>query len=296
MPVPSADKRFRRAHVRPGKKRVLRLPSRMLVLVTLALATAGYSTYRAVRWAVAARVLTVQHIVVSGNARMSSGEVTALLSDAIGSSMVTIDLEAWRQRLLSAPWVSDASIRRVLPGTLAVTIEERQPMGVGRLDDALFLIDDTGTIIDEFGPNYAELDLPVIDGLASPHGGDTLVEAGRASLAGRLVAELQRRPELAQRISQIDVSDGRDAVVVLKGDAARVRVGDGQFAERLQSYLALAPTLREHVADIDYVDLRFDERVYVRPLDARRTGRGAKDGAARAVTDFDITRGRQGDD
>ena len=271
MPVPApADKRFRRAHVRPGKRRLLRLPSRTLVLVTLALAAVSFSAYRAVRWAVAARVLTVQRIVVTGNSRMSSGEVTALLSDAIGTSMVTIDLEKWRQRLLSAPWVAEAAIRRVLPGTLTVAIEERQPMGVGRLEDALFLIDDTGTIIDEFGPNYAELDLPVIDGLASPRSGETLVEAGRAALAGRLVAELQRRPELAQRISQIDVSDGRDAVVVLKGDAAHVRVGDGRFAERLQSYLDLAPLLREQVPDIDYVDLRFDERLYVRPAAVRK--------------------------
>ena len=34
---------------------------------------------------------------------------------------------------------------------------------------------------------------------------------------------------------QIDVSDVRDAVVLLKGDTALVRVGDGQFAERLQA-------------------------------------------------------------
>ena len=278
MPVPApADKRFRRAHVRPGRRRLLRLPSRTLVLATLALATAGYVTYRAVGWAIASRVLTVQRIVVIGNVRMSSGEVNALLSDAIGTSMVTIDLEEWRERLLGAPWVADAVIRRVLPGTLTVTIEERKPMGVGRLDDSLFLVDDTGTIIDEFGPNYAELDLPVIDGLVSPRGAH--IEAGRAALVGRLVAELQPRPELAQRISQIDVSDGRGAVVVLKGDAAHVRVGDARFAERLQSYLDLAPTLREHVPDIDYVDLRFDERVYVRPQEARGPAGGARSGA-----------------
>jgi cell division septal protein FtsQ len=42
-----------------------------------------------------------------------------------------------------------------------------------------------------------------------------------------------------------------------------VRLGDAQFLERLESYLDLAPTLRERVPDIDYVDLRFGERVYV---------------------------------
>ena len=37
------------------------------------------------------------------------------------------------------------------------------------------------------------------------------------------------------------------------------------FVDRLQSYVDLAATLRERVALLDYVDLRFDERIYVRP-------------------------------
>ena len=65
--------------------------------------------------------------------------------------------------------------------------------------------------------------------------------------------------------SQIDVSDIRGAAVILKGDTTLVRVGDSRFAERIQSYLDLRAALRERIPDIDYVDLRFDERVYVRP-------------------------------
>jgi cell division septal protein FtsQ len=84
-----------------------------------------------------------------------------------------------------------------------------------------------------------------------------------------VLSALQARPALAKRVSEIDVSDVRDAVLILKGDTAMVRVGSEQFAERLQSYVDLAPALRERVAAIDYVDLRFDERVYVRPVSKR---------------------------
>jgi cell division septal protein FtsQ len=66
-------------------------------------------------------------------------------------------------------------------------------------------------------------------------------------------------------VSQIDVRDAHDAVVILEGDGALIHVGEERFAERLQGYLELAPTLRARVPEIDYVDLRFDERVYVRP-------------------------------
>ena len=53
--------------------------------------------------------------------------------------------------------------------------------------------------------------------------------------------------------------------MILKNDTALIRIGDDQFAERLQSYLDLVAALREKVPQIDYVDLRFGERVYVRP-------------------------------
>jgi cell division septal protein FtsQ len=119
------------------------------------------------------------------------------------------------------------------------------------------------------GNEHAEFDLPIIDGLASARAGATLVDESRAALAGRLIADLQRRPDLANRISQIDVTDARDAVVILKGDTALVRVGDERFIDRIQSYVDLMPALRARVPDIDYVDLRFDERVYVRPSRGR---------------------------
>jgi cell division septal protein FtsQ len=52
---------------------------------------------------------------------------------------------------------------------------------------------------------------------------------------------------------------------MLKDDTVLVRVGADRFSERLQTYLDLLPAIQERIADIDYVDLRFDERVYVRP-------------------------------
>lgn len=267
MPVAApADKRFRRAHVHPARKRSW-LPSwRPALSASLFVAVVGYGFYRAADLALAAEALTINTIAVKGTSRMSPGEVLALLDGLKGTSMVTANLEAWRQKLRGSPWVADAAIRRVFPGTISVVISERDPLGIGRIGDALYLIDQRGTIIDEFGPNYAEFDLPIIDGLAAaPSDTGTLVDEGRAVLAGRLLAEFQRRPDLATRISQIDVSDIRDAVVILKDDTALIRVGDDRFVERVQAYLDLAPRLKERVPQIDYVDLRFDERVYVRP-------------------------------
>ena len=85
-----------------------------------------------------------------------------------------------------------------------------------------------------------------------------------------MIGSVGRHRALRSRLAQIDVSDDEDAVVMLDDDAARVHLGREQFAERLQAWLELAPTLRERVDGIDYVDLRYDARVFVRPTAASR--------------------------
>ncbi len=264
------DKRFRRAHVAPASKRGRVRMSRWRAAYLAVLgAVLLLGAYRVADFVLSTGALTVTRITVSGNTRLSRGEVLSLLDGLSGRNMLLVSLEEWRRKVLASPWVEDAAIRRVLPGTVDVVIAERQPMGIGRLGNVLYLLDQHGGVIDEFGPNYAEFDLPVIDGLAAAAAGagagGPAVDEARAALAMRLLASLQGRPDLAGRVSQIDVTDVRDAVVILKGDTALIRIGDDQFAERLQSYIDLAAALREKVPRIDYVDLRFGERVYVRP-------------------------------
>ena len=127
-----------------------------------------------------------------------------------------------------------------------------------------------GVVIDTYGPQYADLDLPIIDGLtigSTP--GDA--DAGRGELATRIIQAIRTKPGLAKRLSQVDVTDQHNAAVILNGDQAVIYIGDDRFVPRLESYLSLASALRARVANIDYVDLRFDDRIYVRP-----TARAAK--------------------
>jgi cell division protein FtsQ len=269
-----ADKRFRRAHVSPSKRRRFGVSWPRAAQTVLVAVFVGYAAYRGSALLLSADALTVSRISVTGNARMSRGEVLSLLDGLQGRNMVLLGLEDWRQKLMASPWVADAALRRVLPGTVDVVITERTPMAIARLaNQRLYLIDAGGGIIDEYGPNYAELDLPLVDGLAAaPSQAGLLIDPLRAELVARLLTELQARPDLASRISQIDATDAHDAVVMLEGDTTLVRVGDTEFVTRLQSYLDLAPALRERVPAIDYVDLRFGERVYVRPAERRRSG------------------------
>ena len=266
-----ADKHFRRAHVKPARKRrtwsALVRPAIGYGLTTLAVLLAAYYGTSLVAHA---HVLQVDRIVVHCNERLSKGEILAVLNGLRGESLIWADLNGWRRRLLSSPWVRDAALRRSLPSTVEVLVWERRPIGIGRIDGEMYLIDDTGSIIDDYGPQYADIDLPIIDGLPAPIDGGTMTDSSRAELAARVLAEVTSKPEIARRVSQIDVRDLHNVSVILSGDTAVIQIGEQQFLSRLQSYLELAPALRERVASIEYVDLRFDGRVYVRPKDAVR--------------------------
>jgi cell division septal protein FtsQ len=270
-----ADKRFRRSHVKPPRRR--RKISTHLLWLAKVLATAlvlGGGAYVVTQQVVQAEALHVRRIAVRGNERLPTGEVLALLAGLKGQHVLEVDLDVWRQRVLGSTWVERAALRRLLPSTVEVVVEERQPIAIGRLGTELYLVDPHGRVIDEYGPNYAQFDLPIVDGLASaPAAGEPLVDEAKAQLAYELVEALRARPALFKRVSLIDVSNPRDGVVVLEGDTALLHLGDQDFAERLQAYVDLASALRDRVPDIEYADLRFDNRVYVRPAGARRTAR-----------------------
>lgn len=278
MPAVAApsDKRFRRAHVKPARRSRVTLAGAIKAARALAvLAVIAYGAWRGRALLLGASMLHVRSIEVHGNERLSTGDVLGLVKGLGGQHLLGVGLDRWRDRLLSQPWVAEATVRRILPGTVDIVVRERRPMAIARIENRLYLVDSTGVVIDEYGPSYADIDLPIVDGLAArPAGDGSIVDEGRAQLTGRLLAALRARPDLASRVSQIEMEDARNAAVMLEGDTAMLRLGDRDFVERIQSYIDLAPALRERVADIDYVDLRFDERLYVRPA---ASGRGHRD-------------------
>jgi cell division septal protein FtsQ len=264
------DRRFRRARVKPARPRrnVSIVIGRTLRFGLIAALLLG--VYRGAIVTAQSHMLQIERIVVHGNERLSSGEVLAVLDGLRGQSLVWADLDVWRRRLLSSPWVRDADLRRSLPSTVDVAVSERRPIGIGRVDGQMYLFDEHGVIIDEYGPHYSEFNLPIIDGLSAT-GAGTMTDPVRAELAARVMESLRPKPEIAQLVSQVNVRDLHNAAVILNGDPAVIQLGDQQFLPRLQSYLELAAALREHVSSIDYVDLRIDGRIYVRP--ARQTER-----------------------
>jgi len=256
----AADRRFRRSTVKPGKRRSWQMQLRRIgLLIVAGVAALALSLWMGVAL-LDAPLFRIDRVVVQGNHRLASGEVRALLDGINDHSIFHVDLEEYRTRLLDSPWVADAVLWRVFPSTVEVRVTERTPLAVARLNRQAYLVDSTGVIIDSAGPQYREFDLPVVDGLLSDdvNGSGALADPRKIQLIGRLFADLSSRDDLLKRVSQVDVSDPRNAVVLLDGEPARLYLGDREFLVRLQKYEEAAPAVREHIRAIDYYDLRFD--------------------------------------
>lgn len=129
----------------------------------------------------------VDSITLSGRKETAAGDVLAALAVKRGAPILEVDCTAARQRLLALPWVADARVSRLLPGTIRVEIVEHKPVAVWQTDGRLRLIDSAGLAFIDVGPDALERFPHVVGADAAPH-------------AAALIDMLHRFPDIESRV------------------------------------------------------------------------------------------------
>ncbi|MGH7190086.1 MAG: cell division protein FtsQ/DivIB, partial [Acetobacteraceae bacterium] len=187
------------------------------ILLPLALVAAGYG---AVRWVLSSPLFYLQpekDVRLSGNRIISTADVLSAL--ALGNSangrpvsLFRLDLDAMRRRVESVPWVASATITRVFPHRLDVSVVERTPVAFADVGGRVELVDKSGVLLELV--EKAPLDYPVLYGLGS--GRDL---AQRRAMLGQYEQFLSDTSEAALgsgwTISEVDLSDPADLRVLL---------------------------------------------------------------------------------
>jgi cell division protein FtsQ len=279
MPTPGVasqpDRRFHRADLLVERRRLVSRLRRVVRWVVPVLAVAALATWGG-QVALSSSLLRVRDVIVVGNERLSVQDIESLVTGLRDEHVLQVDFDDYRHRVQSSPWVADVHFSRELPATIRIAVTERRPVAVARLDQQLYLVDEGGSIIDGYSPQYREFDLPVVAGvISSPKIGPPLADPERMRLAASLLRQLSTRPDLLGRVSEVDVTNAHDAVVMFDDDATWVHLGEGQFVDRLQRYVDLRPTFIDRFGELDYVDLRFGKQVYVRGQDRNGVRRNA---------------------
>jgi hypothetical protein len=204
--------------------------------------------------------LEIDRIFVEGNERLSEGEILELIEVGDTANILTLDLDETKRKLLRSAWVKDVELKRMLPATLTLQIVERTPVAVAALSE-LYLLAEDGTILDQLPPFYDMGKLVLVRGLSDEAG----VSVDRAALAGSLAEALLADERLALLASELDVAEGADSITLrFRESPLRLLVSEKTMVSRLLEIVPLLAGIAERLPGLEVLDLRFQNRVYVR--------------------------------
>jgi cell division protein FtsQ len=212
-----------------------------VLLVFVLLGAAGY-------WAIQRPEFRLREIQIDGDTlHINSPTVRASVVGHLKGNYFTVDLDAARTAFEQMPWVRHASVRRVWPNTLAVTLEEFKPLGTWGTDQLVSVDGDL------FTANQGELDddLPAFEG---PDGSAKEVVARYHDFT-KWFAPLDAHPEeviLSPRYAwTVKLSNGTQI------ELGRERNQDTLFDRSRRFVAAWSAVTGRWGNDIEYADLRY---------------------------------------
>lgn len=220
----------------------------MLVIVFAAAAVLGVK--------LVVRQFSIKEIIVSGNYHLDRDDIIGSINIKNGDQLLNVQFEDVYDKLGKNPWIKEVSLKKQLPGTLLIDIEEAVPKALLRIKRKLYLIDREGRILERIKGD-SMLFLPVIKDIRPKN------EKG-ISEALKLVDVLMKRDIFADRES---VEIGLETYgLTMKIDGEFIKVGYGKYSEKYDMWIELEPEIRKKSVPIKYVDLRFKDSVIVKPL------------------------------
>lgn len=101
----------------------------------------------AYRWMTRSDFFELQKVQVQGISFLNYDDVLAAAGVELGQNTLDIRMQQLEERLRANPWVASVALKRDLPGTLVITVEEREPRFWVQQGEQLFFADATGKLI-----------------------------------------------------------------------------------------------------------------------------------------------------
>jgi hypothetical protein len=201
-------------------------------------------------------------IDVQGVRRGSAEGIRERLRHYVGHNILDLDLEQIEGEVQSDSWVRRAAVRRLLPSSLLVRVEERDPAALARIEGRIFIVDSTGYVIGPADPDGRDV-FPLLTGLEG-YDRRTLAVALRRGVGA--LARLRRANRgFIDEVAELDLSH-RDRRGVRTTTGGPVILLDPRRVEsNLDSFLELRDAIESRVGSADYIDLRWRDRISVMP-------------------------------
>jgi cell division protein FtsQ len=201
----------------------------------------------------------IAEISLAGPKEVSREAILATAGVSGRASLLFLDADAARTRLLANPWIADAAVLKLYPDRLQITISERQAFALWQEQGRVSVIAADGTVLQPSVEGRYR-DLPLVVG------------RGAERRAKDFLAVVARYPDIRSVLrASILVAERRWNLRLANG--IDVRLPEGNVAEALDRLVALDRDKKLLSRDIVAIDLRLPDRVGVRLSDAAARAR-----------------------
>lgn len=247
--APHARMRERRERVSVGRGR-----RRLVVLALMIVAAAGAAGFV---WVRSSDVFTIERLIVSQGRHVTEAELRGAAGSALGSTLLRVDLNTIKQKVMALSYVRDAKLYRRYPDALEVQVVEYVPVAVVQAAGGRrWLVADDGHVLEPTAAVPAGMSLVVSQGEVQLRAGGP---AGPQIVQVLPVAALLRDRNVwpaSHPVSKVVVSTYGEVALVL-GGGAQVRLGDPTDLKR--KLMVAAEVIDRKSRDgrpLEYVDVR----------------------------------------
>jgi cell division protein FtsQ len=179
-------------------------------------------------------------------------------------NIFTVSLEQRRAELEKLPWVAHATVMRLLPNRMRVSVVERTPVAFVRQGSHIGLVDGNGVLLTMPVDAQAKehYSFPVVTGIS---GSDPVsTRAARMKIFERFTSELDGSGEkISEELSEVDLSNPEDVQALIPDHSMEILVhfGEDNFLERYRRFKEHLPEWRTLYPKLSSVDMRYEQQV-----------------------------------
>jgi len=204
-------------------------------------------------------------VSLSGEKEISREEILTTAGVTGRASLLFLDADAARARLMENPWIADAAVLKLYPDRLQITITERHAFALWQANGRVSVIAEDGTVLEPF-LERRYLNLPLVVGQNAEHEAKDFLSVLRNY--PDVFSQVRASILVAQRRWNLRLTNGLD-----------IELPEKNVEAALERLVGLDHDKKILSRDITLVDLRLPDRVTVRlsPAAAQARDQAIKD-------------------
>jgi len=200
----------------------------------------------------------VKQIEVTGAVHTPKAAIDAITRRYVGINFFKIDLGRVQRDFGSLAWIQRISIEKKIPDTLRINVVERTPVAIVRDHEGwLQYVDGSGVVLAELSPSIGDDDLPLI------------ADASGSELARTVhfVRDLKSAdPTLYSRVGEVRPVAPRGFAIFDRDLNTTVYLNAEDAVSKWRSLYSVMQGEGLGKASVEYADLRFADRIVIKPL------------------------------